>query len=196
MTEIFSLGEKPALVSPNPGWIRGSSQSLVISFYSDLLTVHILLVDFFADCALFHPPLQVRTKLAHPTNFHVSEVQKRQVTNFLSSSTSPIQQSRSAPPQNMRGLNIHQGVLQNTAAKDPLLSGASAGMSPMKTSSSLAQIGEGAHFERSLNPDLPHPLQVWGRQLGVISPPNCPGVWGYSRTNQAISLSRHQIVPP
>lgn len=86
---------------------------------------------------------QVRTKLAHPTNFHVNEIQKRQVSKYLSSSTSPIQHSRSAPLQNLRGLNIHPGMLNSVggggmAKKDPLLSGSAAsGGSPMKTSNSF-----------------------------------------------------------
>ena len=85
--------------------------------------------------------LKVRTKLAHPTNFHVNQVQKRQVNNFLSSGDSPIQQSQSAPLQKA-GLLSHAGGggFQGgnlSIMKDPLLSRAASGESPMKTSSSF-----------------------------------------------------------
>ena len=82
-----------------------------------------------------HTHSQVRTKLAHPTNYHVTQVQKRQVHQFLNSYGSPVQQSRSAPPQQnismippITNLGKSMGI-QN----DPLLSGALTGGSPSKS---------------------------------------------------------------
>ena len=117
--------------------------------------------------------------MAHPTNFHVSEIQKRQLNNFLSSSGSPIQHSRSAPPpQNMRVLNLPQGggLLAGGGGvggvkKDPLLSGAasSGGGSPMKTSSSFTpQMGTAMNPGelRTLTSEL-LTFELWTFRYGV-----------------------------
>jgi hypothetical protein len=76
------------------------------------------------------PPnvLQVHTKLAHPTNYHVSAIQKRQVSQFLSSQ-GPHYTSHSAPAQHntpfarggMPGLGGN--MTSFSVRKDPMLSG-------------------------------------------------------------------------
>ena len=76
-----------------------------------------------------YPPLpQVHTKLAHPTNYHVSAIQKRQVSQFLSSQ-GPHYTSHSAPAQHntpfarggMPGLGGN--MTSFSVRKDPMLSG-------------------------------------------------------------------------
>ena len=74
------------------------------------------------------PLVQVRTKLAHPTNYHVSAIQKRQVSQYLSSQT-PHYASHSAPTQHNSnfppgGVPGHAGNMTSfSVRKDPMLSG-------------------------------------------------------------------------
>ena len=78
-----------------------------------------------------HTSPQVRSKLSHPTNYHVNEIQKRQVRDYITQ-----QQSRSAPSQQAglgmgRGLGLGGSLMGMT--RDPLLSGTgnhSPGMKP------------------------------------------------------------------
>ena len=77
------------------------------------------------DCCL---GVQVRTKLAHPTNYHVSAVQKRQVSQYLSSQSphfashsAPAQQNMGFPPAPMAGLGAN--MTSFSVRKDPMLSG-------------------------------------------------------------------------
>ena len=69
--------------------------------------------------------VQVRSQLAHPTNYHVSAIQKRQVSQYLSSQ-SPHFASHSAPTQPNTGFG-HSHMAGNMASfsvrKDPMLSG-------------------------------------------------------------------------
>ncbi|CAI8007593.1 Transcription factor E3 [Geodia barretti] len=69
--------------------------------------------------------MQVRSQLAHPTNYHVSAIQKRQVSQYLSSQ-SPHFASHSAPTQPNAGFG-HSHMAGNMASfsvrKDPMLSG-------------------------------------------------------------------------
>ena len=89
-----------------------------------------------------HPPpphthSQVRTQLAHPTNYHMTEVQRKQVQQFLSQHGTPVQ-TRSAPTHNLTGFGMPRGAsLGGGAQKDPLLSGAmgASGSSPLKPNS-------------------------------------------------------------
>lgn len=72
-------------------------------------------------------PLQVHTKLAHPTNYHVSAIQKRQVSQYLSSQ-GPHYASQSAPTQHnnafARGAMGQGGNMTSfSVRKDPMLSG-------------------------------------------------------------------------
>jgi hypothetical protein len=69
--------------------------------------------------------MQVRSQLAHPTNYHVSAIQKRQVSQYLSTQ-SPHFASHSAPTQQNTGFG-HSHMPGNMASfsvrKDPMLSG-------------------------------------------------------------------------
>ena len=74
------------------------------------------------------PPLQVHTKLAHPTNYHMSAIQKRQVSQYLSSQ-GPHYASHSAPAQHNAfgrggGMPGHGGNMTSFSVhKDPMLGG-------------------------------------------------------------------------
>lgn len=80
--------------------------------------------------------LKVRTQLAHPTNYHVSEMQRKQVQQFLTQHGTPIQ-TRSAPAHNLTGFGMPRAASLGGAQKDPLLSGAmgASGSSPLKPNS-------------------------------------------------------------
>lgn len=71
----------------------------------------------------------MRSKLAHPTNYHVTAIQKRQVTQYLSSQ-SPHYVSHSAPAQHntnyptLGGVGGHASNMTSfSVRKDPMLSG-------------------------------------------------------------------------
>ena len=83
-----------------------------------------------------HTITQVRTQLAHPTNYHVSEVQRKQVKQFLTQHGTPIQ-TRSAPAHNLTAFGMPRAASLGGAQKDPLLSGAmgASGSSPLKPNS-------------------------------------------------------------
>ena len=87
-------------------------------------------------CTLTRAHSQVRTQLAHPTNYHVTEVQRKQVQHFLTSHGTPIQ-TRSAPAHNLTGFGMPRAASLGGAQKDPLLSGAmgASGNSPLKPNS-------------------------------------------------------------
>ena len=69
--------------------------------------------------------MQVQSQLAHPTNYHVSAVQKRQVSQYLSSQ-SPHFASHSAPTQQAGYGHAHMGggmAGPFSVREDPMLSG-------------------------------------------------------------------------
>ena len=72
--------------------------------------------------------MQVRTKLAHPTNYHMTAIQKRQVSQFLSSQSphfashsAPAQQNTGFPPPGIPGL--HGNLTSFSVRTDPMLGG-------------------------------------------------------------------------
>ena len=105
--------------------------------YKNSVHAHIFLLNL--ACTLthtIHSFTQVRTQLAHPTNYHVSEMQRKQVQQFLTQHGTPIQ-TRSAPAHNLTGFGLPRAASLGGAQKDPLLSGAmgASGSSPLKPNS-------------------------------------------------------------
>lgn len=82
----------------------------------------------------------MRSKLAHPTSYHVSAIQKRQVNQYLSSQGVPAPfASHSAPSQHTSNFGLGRGMghAANMATfsvrKDPMLSGVT-NVSPQRPS--------------------------------------------------------------
>lgn len=109
------------------------------------------------------PPdiLQVCSKLAHPTNYHVSAIQKRQVSQYLSSQgPHTAYASHSAPAQHNNfgrggaGMGAHGNLTSFSVHKDPMLSGLP-----------------------SASPQQRSPVGTFdGGQLNIGGSPNPPGV--------------------
>ena len=123
----------------------------------------------------FLPPfltlyLQVHSKLAHPTNYHVSAIQKRQVHQYLSSQgTHSAYASHSAPSTNNFGLlghNLggHMGTMPPSlnVRKDPMLSGFTTSspqqQSPVGTFDGVGGSGQGIFSGSPNHPPPPNSL--------------------------------------